>query len=975
MAPATSTAKIKRLAGPAIQRHVPSVAQSVEMHRNAKARAKANPALSFRPMLQTGSSWPKFRGNLLNTGRATVGGANSFNAWATATNAAVQASPVVAADGTIFVGSTDGIFYALNPDGTVKWTNTDPLNFVVSTAAIGSDGTLYFGSNDNMIYAVNSVDGTTKWTYTTGGAVTSSPTVAADGTIYVGSDDFSLYALNPDGTLKWHFDTLDKIDSSPALAADGTIYIGSYDGFLYAVNPNGTQKWSNHLGSAVSSTPAIQNDGNIVVGCTDSNIYSLSRVDGTTQWLYSTGGPVFGSAAIGTDGTVYIGSTDNNLYAINPGGGDLVWTSTFGGGVNSSPAIAGDGTIYVGSDDFNLYALSPTDGSQIWSVGTGGKVISSPAIAPDGTLYFGSFDKSIYEVGSEVNTVPASSLTIAPASVPGGNTATGTITLTGPAPFGSDIVALQSSDPAVIVPNFVVVAAGDTTANFTINTSVVNSAKSAIVTATSGSVNVTAPLTVQALVPVSLTFSPATIVGGVTTSTATLTFNGKGAPGGTHVAITNQWPTYVNTLSSVTLSSTSNVVTFTVSSPQMWQIQFTDLISATLNGVSVNATLTVATTALQSVSITPSTLAAGNSATGTLTLGGPAPAGGWVVTLISGNPAFVSIPATVTVPAGASTATFVITTAKASPTFSCLISAHDSVIWHSATINVQADSITGLSLSPSTVSAGASSTGTVTLKTPAPSAGWSVKLSSGVPGVVFVPSTLVIPAGASSGNFTVTTKPTSSTVTSGVYASDNVSGASANLTVVGNLVTNLTLNPATIGGNGTSTGTVTLASNASNGGVKINLSVGVPSVVTVPASVTVPAGANSVTFPITAKQVSASYTMGVYATDGNSTRTATLTVNGDSIASVSVNPTSVKGGNSATGTVTLTSPAPFGGWLVTLKAGASGVVTVPTTVLIPAGATQATFPITTKAVATTLTSLVYASDGNSGQGTNLTVTN
>jgi outer membrane protein assembly factor BamB len=106
---------------------------------------------------------------------------------------------------------------------------------------VGADGTIYVGSDDHNLYALNP-DGTQKWTFATGGTVFSSPAVGADGKIYVGSDDHNVYALNPDGTQKWKFATNGRVMSSPAVGADGTIYVGSTisvgstDGNVYALH-------------------------------------------------------------------------------------------------------------------------------------------------------------------------------------------------------------------------------------------------------------------------------------------------------------------------------------------------------------------------------------------------------------------------------------------------------------------------------------------------------------------------------------------------------------------------------------------------------------------------------------------------------------------------------------------------------------------------------------------------------------------
>jgi outer membrane protein assembly factor BamB len=117
--------------------------------------------------------------------------------------------------------------------------------FRSGSPAIGADGTVYIGSLDSKLYALNA-DGTFRWSYTTGNQVYGSPAIGADGTIYIGSYDNNLYALNPDGTLKWSYTTGGHILGSAAIGSDGTVYIGSYDNKLYALNPDGTQMELHH---------------------------------------------------------------------------------------------------------------------------------------------------------------------------------------------------------------------------------------------------------------------------------------------------------------------------------------------------------------------------------------------------------------------------------------------------------------------------------------------------------------------------------------------------------------------------------------------------------------------------------------------------------------------------------------------------------------------------------------------------------
>ena len=84
----------------------------------------------------------------------------------------------------------------------VKWTFT--ANDALSSPSIGPDGTIYFGAYDYKFYAVNP-DGSLKWRYTIDRYIFTAPAIAADGTICFGTSGGELYALNSDGTLKWWF--------------------------------------------------------------------------------------------------------------------------------------------------------------------------------------------------------------------------------------------------------------------------------------------------------------------------------------------------------------------------------------------------------------------------------------------------------------------------------------------------------------------------------------------------------------------------------------------------------------------------------------------------------------------------------------------------------------------------------------------------------------------------------------------------
>ena len=89
----------------------------------------------------------------------------------------------------------------------------------------------------------------------------------------------------------------------------------------------------------------------------------------------------------------------------------------------------------------------------------------------------------------------------------------------------------------------------------------------------------------------------------------------------------------------------------------------------------------------------------------------------------------------------------------------------------------------GLTLTPSAVVGGWSSTGTVTLSGPAPAAGATVTVSSSNSSVASVPATVTVLSGATSTSFVVLTKQVKQKKTPTIRAGYNGSTVSATLTV------------------------------------------------------------------------------------------------------------------------------------------------------------------------------------------------
>lgn len=188
-------------------------------------------------------------------------------------------------------------------------------------------------------------------------------------------------------------------------------------------------------------------------------------------------------------------------------------------------------------------------------------------------------------------------------------------------------------------------------------------------------------------------------------------------------------------------------------------------------------------------------------------------------------------------------------------------------------------------------------------------------------------------------------------------------------------LSSLSLNPSSVVGGNRVVGTVTLTAPAPEGGYLVQLNSNAPTLVTMPSSVTVPAGQRSVNFEVATRTVSATTTVTLTASAGGISRQATLTIQPAPsvvLQSLTISPTNVWGGSSATGTVTLSAPAPAGGVVVQVRSNSTRAQ-VPSTVTIPAGATSANFTIRTTSGGFLTTATITASYNGVSRSAQLTI--
>jgi thermitase len=189
-------------------------------------------------------------------------------------------------------------------------------------------------------------------------------------------------------------------------------------------------------------------------------------------------------------------------------------------------------------------------------------------------------------------------------------------------------------------------------------------------------------------------------------------------------------------------------------------------------------------------------------------------------------------------------------------------------------------------------------------------------------------------------------------------------------------LSSLTLNPTSVVGGSRVVGTVTLTAPAPEDGYLVQLGSNATARLTLmPSHVIVPAGQRTASFEIITRRVNQSTTLTVRASAEGVSRQATLTILPEQaveLQSLTISPTSVLGGSSATGTITLSAPAPAGGIVVQLRSN-SNRAQVPSTVTIPAGATSANFTIRTTAGGLVTTATITATYNGVSRSAQLTI--
>ena len=242
-------------------------------------------------------------------------------------------------DGTVYIGSADHYFYALTPDGSLKWRFA--TNEIIDSSALLDDRhRVYFGSGDSHVYCLDKDTGRMIWKF----AAHSTQAVERqfgiktynlnwfegnlamlpDGTLLAPNDNYLVYALDRDtGELKTQYIANEMVWSSPAVNPDthrvffASCFNALLNIFCYDAR-TGKKIWTAGSLGSTSASPLLTSarpEGAVLVGGFDGILRALSQKSGKQIWTFGARDHLYGSPAQLSNG----GHPKPDLFRYGPG--------------------------------------------------------------------------------------------------------------------------------------------------------------------------------------------------------------------------------------------------------------------------------------------------------------------------------------------------------------------------------------------------------------------------------------------------------------------------------------------------------------------------------------------------------------------------------------------------------------------------------------------------------------------------------
>ena len=337
---------------------------------------------------------------------------NNLEVWRFKTNGKIRSTPIIDND-AIFVGSDDGVFYALNSQtGDIIWQFQTDCPVRSNGVIVGN---MICFESGNVLYAIDVQSGLKLWeTVLVEGDVTneidawdyfrSSP-LFVDGVIYIGSEQGVLKGVDvSDGSVVFQYQTdIQSTIRIPPLWMGGALFFGDWAGTMYCVDVDSDSLlWRLETGKSCNG-PAVTDGQSIFIGGRSTSVFSIDAQTGTINWQYTDPiGSWICAPPVIVEDRLFIGGSDNHsMLCFDKETGELIWETEVDFNIFTKPIVQ-NGKLFFGSgDSYNfgagegsIYVTDIIDGHLVNRMRTTGNVFGSLCLVGN-LLYFGSEDSSI----------------------------------------------------------------------------------------------------------------------------------------------------------------------------------------------------------------------------------------------------------------------------------------------------------------------------------------------------------------------------------------------------------------------------------------------------------------------------------------------------------------------------------------------------------------------------------------------------
>jgi outer membrane protein assembly factor BamB len=250
-----------------------------------------------------------------------VNAVNGTLKWNYKTQNVIHTTPVLNND-LIYISSWDALHAIDIKTKKEKWSfytgDNIYMSGIQSTVAVDG-GNVYLGTRDGVFFALNAETGSKVWSDSLNSAWVIGSARVKNGHVYVGtSDSFLMLSLNAlTGAEEFRFKANGYVFDRP-FVTDKKIYFGDYTGKMFEVDISSAAKQGREFateGRKANAAQVLNNDYldfQFLFKNKDQSLYSS-----TTEVMneFDKLGPIVSSPVV-ENGIIYFGSADGNLYSI-----------------------------------------------------------------------------------------------------------------------------------------------------------------------------------------------------------------------------------------------------------------------------------------------------------------------------------------------------------------------------------------------------------------------------------------------------------------------------------------------------------------------------------------------------------------------------------------------------------------------------------------------------------------------------------